>query len=241
MLWVFIDAIPAFIMVQMWTYLERSGRLSATQTAQLSVYYLLTLVISRLSTCHFEDWLMKDIRDGAISMVFVKPLNYPVFLIANELMWRASGMIYLIPVFLLMGARAEYFSILVLNPLNILVVLGVLLLAFFIRFTMSWILSLAAFWIDEASFLVHLKWGMEGFLGGQFLPLTFFPLLLQQVSKYSPFYLWYQVPIGLLTGTLQLNQIGTGVFVGCMWLVALTVFSKVLWKQAIKKYSAVGG
>lgn len=241
LVWVFIDAIPAFSMLQLWGYMERTGRMSPEQTAHLSVYYIMTLVISRLTSCHFEDWLTKDIRDGKMSVVFVRPIAYPVFLIAGELMWRLTGMLYLIPLFFVLGIKISYLNLLVFDGATYGIIALALVISFFIRFLMSWMISLAAFWIDEATFLSHFKWGLEGFLGGYWLPLMFMPAQIQTLAMYSPFYLWYYVPIQLLTGNIRWQETGIHIGVGIVWLIVCAGASWMLWKQAIKKYSAVGG
>lgn len=228
-------------MVQLWAYLEHAGRMASDQAARLSVYYLLVLIISRLTASNFEEWLIRDIKDGAVSKIFVRPIVYPVFLLAGELMWRITGILYILPIFALFGLKLEYFHVLKLEPLTLLIVFIALILAFFIRFLLSWIISLTAFWFEEASFLIHIKWGFEGFLGGLFLPITFFPSNIQNVSAMSPFYLWYQVPVGLLSGSVQIHQIVWSLLLGCGWIVVLSLFSKFMWNRAIKKYSAVGG
>lgn len=239
--WIIIDAVPAFIMVQLWGYLEHVGRMTSDQAARLSVYYLLVLIISRLTATNYEEWFIRDIKDGAISKIFVKPIKFPVFLLAGEIMWRITGILYILPVFALFGVKSEYFRVLKLEPLILLFVFAALIIAFIIRFLISWMISLAAFWLDEASFLTHLKWGFEGFLGGLFLPLTFFPATIQKISAMSPFYLWYQVPIGLISGTMQIQQSAWSLLFGCGWVIALSLLSVLMWNSAVKKYSAVGG
>jgi ABC-2 type transport system permease protein len=75
---------------------------------------------------------------------------------------------------------------------------------------------------------------------GQFVPLTLMPKLIQDIAQYLPFQLLIYFPIQLILGKLSTTQIIQGYLMGAVWLlVAVSVFTWI-WRNGVKRFSAVG-
>lgn len=240
--WLFIESTPIIIQISLWKSLYEAGRISVEMMQYMMLYYLLGLIISRTTGNHFEEWLVEHIRDGRISGDLIKPFSYQLYLLANEAVWRVSGVTYTVPMLLLLSplfySSLHTFST---TPGAFFLFCIVLLLAFIQRFFISWIISISAFWIEEAGVFTHIKWMLEGLLGGAWLPLTFFPTVFQNIAKLTPFYAWFTLPIGIILNTSTQQEIVWGISSACIWIILLFVASQVFWKKALIKYSASGG
>lgn len=66
------------------------------------------------------------------------------------------------------------------------------------------------------------------------------PQLVQDLAQYLPFQLQIYFPIQLILGRLSSEQILQGFLSGAVWIViALALFNRV-WREGVKRYSAVG-
>jgi len=66
------------------------------------------------------------------------------------------------------------------------------------------------------------------------------PKLIQDVAQYLPFQLLIYFPIQLILGKLSSAQIVQGYVTGIIWLiVAISVFNWI-WRNGVKRFSAVG-
>jgi len=239
--WFLIELLPIIPMLSLWNYLRVSGRMSETTAGELSFYYIISLIISRIFSIHYEDWIIDDIKDGTISKNLLKPFSFRVYLLANEVTWRFAGLIYLFPTVLILlpvvvGLKGFSFSI-----EGFSLALIILVMSFFQKFLVSWLIALSAFWIDQSKFLIHLKWMLEGIAGGAWLPLSFFPIWWQGIAKATPFYSWFYFPIQLILQRLDQGEIIYGFTSSIIWLVVLYLFGNWFWKRAIIRYSSVGG
>ena len=240
LVWFILELIPLLIMISFWKSLLVTQHLTADQFSQLTLYYLLTLIISRLTSVHFEDWIIDEIKDGKISTYLLKPFSYQVYLLASEATWRVSGLIYLIPSLVIFIPTLNRISFPTLNFLQIFFFILVLLLAFFQRYFLGFIIGIAAFWFDQSKSLIHLKWMCEGIFGGAWLPLYFFPLWLQNFARFTPFYSWYFFPVELILKPTSLSDFILSFFITLIWTLCLWGLSKTIWAKALSKYSAVG-
>lgn len=75
LVWFILELIPLVVMVNLSGYLQLSGRINHLQYSQLVLYYIISLFVSRLSSIHFEDNLIDDIKDGKISPSLMKPFS----------------------------------------------------------------------------------------------------------------------------------------------------------------------
>lgn len=239
--WTIIEVFPLVYMLSLWKHQEIIGKMTAQEASYLIFYYVLALLIARLTASHYEDWVIEMIKNGEISQHLLKPFRFQTFIMGNEMAWRASGMLFSIAIVVALFPvlRAAY-QTLSLSLLHIAAFLLMLIIAFLQRFFFSWLISLLAFWLDEAHAFIHFKWMLEGIFGGQWLPVAFFPLWFQQISRWTPLYSWYTLPIQTITGKLSIMQIVTGIGVSTVWVGMLFAVGQFLWHRALKKYSAVG-
>jgi ABC-2 type transport system permease protein len=239
LVWFLLELFPLLIISFFWLYSLRAGRVSSSQFSLLIFYYLANLLLDRLAAVHFDDWVADEIKDGKISIYLLKPFSYQIYLAANELTWRLSGIIFLLPSLILFIPFLSFTTPSSLSPGNIFLVLLLLPVIFLHRFFVSFLIGTSAFWFSQSKAFSHFKWMCEGIFGGSWLPLYFFPLWLQVFSAFTPFYYWHYFPVQLLLGQIS-GSLVPGFLKALIWLFILWYLGQVVWKRAILDYTAVG-
>ena len=66
------------------------------------------------------------------------------------------------------------------------------------------------------------------------------PKIVQDIAQYLPFQLLIYYPIQLILGKLTNEQIIHGYLMAGIWLVIAIVSFNWVWRNGVKRYSAVG-
>jgi ABC-2 type transport system permease protein len=123
---------------------------------------------------------------------------------------------------------------------GVLLAIPAMILGFLVGFLLSAAITSLAFWTTRVYSIHEFYYALQLLFSGQFVPLTLMPKLIQDIAQYLPFQLLIYFPIQLILGKLSTAQIMQGYVNGCIWLiVAIAVFNWV-WRNGVKRYSAVG-
>ncbi len=238
--WFILEAVPLTYMISFWINSRTRGNISESQASSLIFYQITSLFVSRFTATHYEEWVIDEIKDGNISNALIKPIPYRIYLLASEVAWKLFGLVYLLPIFICLLPFLSQ-----LKGLNLIIgqipfVVVIFSLAFAQRFLVSWLIAISAFWFEQAQSLVHLKWMLEGILGGSWLPIYFYPHWFQTIARITPFYYWYYLPINSLTHSLNSFEKIVNIAFPISWIIALFFLGNWLWHKAIRKFTAVG-
>lgn len=240
-LWAVIDSMPMAAMVFLWMGVYRfGGSLGNLSLASLITYYFFGYLLSRLMAVHFDENLVDQVRDGTIARFFIKPISFFTFTFAGELAWKILSLfISVIPIslavwWLLPGVLQPISANLIL-PLFLYIVLGLILDCLF-----SFMVVIGAFYFDQGRALSHVKWIFASLFNGSLLPLAFYPPWMRGFAYFLPFQYQFAVPTQLYQRQLSVTQAYSGLFAELLWLIGLSFLVKFMWRQAAKRFTAVG-
>jgi ABC-2 type transport system permease protein len=123
---------------------------------------------------------------------------------------------------------------------GILLAIPAMLLAFFIGYLLSATITSLAFWTTRAYSVHEFYFALILLFSGQFVPLTLMPQVIQNIAQYLPFQLLIYYPIQLILGKLSTEQIVQGYVMAFIWLGISTLLFNWVWRNGVKRYSAVG-
>ena len=103
------------------------------------------------------------------------------------------------------------------------------------------LLGMITFWTTRVSAIFELYFGLELILSGRLVPMTLMPQWVQNLSNYLPFKWTFFFPIDALVGSMSTQELWTGVGMQVFWIVIGASFLNLVWRAAIKQFSAVGG
>jgi ABC-2 type transport system permease protein len=117
-----------------------------------------------------------------------------------------------------------------------------LLLAFLISFSIDYFIGLLGFYSESVWGFSTTKEIIVTVFSGALIPLQFFPEAIQRVLFWLPFQAIYHTPLMMITRPDQ----GWDVFLPMMfvqvfWAIALFIFARMFYHQAIKVLRIAGG
>ena len=237
-IWMLITVIPVFVMTSVWT--TNQYQVAGLNISQLITYYLIVVFLSWVTDFWFDEHMGEEIRTGGFSRFLLRPLTFPFAFIFQNLGRKMFSIpIFLIPTALVISLLFKDHFIFP-NRTSFLIFVAAALVSFGIRFTMSVFAASGAFWWEQSSALIHLKWVLEVLAGGYMLPISLYPDWLQFIPRSLPFQFIYYVPVSVWNGTISPSAAASMLLTGFIWFIILLIASSWLWNKGVKQYSAVG-
>jgi ABC-2 type transport system permease protein len=239
-IWLVWTILEPVIYLVVWSTVARStgGQIGGYTPTDFAAYYLLAMWVTQLTF----TWLMWEfefrIRHGQFSPKLLRPIHPIHADIAENVTYKLLTAFVLVPVTALLVYLFEPTAATTLA--DVLLFLPALLLAFVLRFVSGWTLALAAFWTTRVGAINHLYFTVQIFLSGQMVPLTVFPDWMQAATWLLPFRWMVAFPVELGLGRLDSRQVAVGFAMQLAWTAVSLLGMKVLWRSAIRRYTAVG-
>jgi len=230
---------PVIYLVVWSTIADQSGgTVGGLSAGEFAAYYIVWTLVRTMNIVFTPYGWESRIREGELSGQLLRPLH-PIH---YDLAWFAGGKIpwvlfYLPIAVVLTLVFNPTFDV---RPLEV-VVFGVAVWgAYLIRTFNQTALGLICFWTTRVGALFQLYIALELLLSGRLVPLTLFPEWVQTVAWFLPFRWTFYFPIQTLVGDLTNAELLGGLAMQVFWtVVGIGVFSLV-WRHAIKRYTAVG-
>jgi ABC-2 type transport system permease protein len=115
-----------------------------------------------------------------------------------------------------------------------------MILGFLVGFLLSAAITSLAFWTTRVFSIYEFYYALILLFSGQFVPLPLMPKIIQEIAQYLPFQLLLYFPIQLIRGELARVQIVQGFVLGSVWLIISILLFNMVWRNGIRRYSAVG-
>lgn len=197
-------------------------------------YFVISFFIQSL----LPRWIAMEIgwgvKRGEIINVFLRPVGFRTYF-----MLYAFGDV----IFTLMFMGLPIMVIACLSTqlvpcANVLLFAITLILSYFIAFNLFYLIGLISF-ITTNIWGIFLTFDLVNlFLSGALLPLRFMPEWLVSIIKLLPFRYIVDFPISIwLTGKVGVDE----VLIQILWVVILSVLTKVIYRRAIAKLDIFGG
>ncbi|MGE5222945.1 MAG: ABC transporter permease [Omnitrophica WOR_2 bacterium] len=205
-----------------------------------TTYYLALLIVDKLTSDITIHILAYKIQDGTLSAELLRPVH-PI--LTNTLMYnlafKALTFIVLLPIwgFLYLLFRPDFSSVV---PGHLLLALPAIVAGFAINFLMGSIITCVGFWTTRVYALSEFVFAFAQLFGGVFVPLTLLPAFAQQIAQFLPFQLFLYFPIELILGRLNSNQILRNFTLQAVYLVIALLAFEWIWREGLKRFSAVG-
>jgi ABC-2 type transport system permease protein len=182
-----------------------------------------------------------DIKDGLLNRYLVRPMSYlwyqVMYRMAHKLVFWYVAIFTFPPIFFLMR---HYFSH---SPSfwEWAAFVVSLFVAFWIGMLFCFLVGTLAFWFQEISTFLFVIMTIEFFLSGHLIPLNMLPAAFQPLFLFSPFGYEGYWPCMILLGKVPTNQLAQLLGIGFLWIGVFYGLCRWMWKQGLKRYSAVGG
>ena len=223
-----------------WTTIadQQGGSVQGITTGEFAAYYIVWTLVRNMNivfTPYGWEW---RIREGELSAALLRPLHPIHDDIAGFAGWKVVTIILWLPIAAVLwiafdpsidirAAEIAAFSVAIWG-------------AYLIRTMFLTSLGMVTFWTTRVSALFELAVGLELLLSGRLVPLPLMPAWAEDVANVLPFKWSFYFPIQTLVGDLSNRELLEGLGIQLLWIVVLTGLFLVVWRFAIRRYSAVG-
>ena len=230
----------AFVEIILWHAIFRGSGMSQIAGFGLGSYISYVIwagFFSRISAnWMYEFRMIEEVNLGRINSVLLRPISFYEYYLSQFL-----------------GYKAVIVAVSLVIPISVVSVMGYpffierlpmvifMLLAYLVfTYTMSFVVVCSAFFFNRVQSLTVTKNMTLWILGGELFPLDLVPQPYQQYLLNLPFSSGVFVPVGYLTGRLQMSDMIHGFMTIFIGIFVCGLISVILWRKAIQEYSGTG-
>lgn len=218
---------------------QQGGMVGGYTPGTFAAYYIVWTLVRQMNiafTPYGWEW---RIREGRLSTTLLRPIHPLHEDVAFFAGWKVVMIILWIPLAFALSLifKPE------LNPslLEGAVFFVAIWMAYLIRTITLSLLGMVTFWTTRVSALFELYFAAELILSGRLVPLSLMPAWVQELAWFFPFRWAFGYPIEVLVGQLSMNELFIGLGMQLAWIVFGWIVVNLIWKVAIRRFSAVGG
>jgi ABC-2 type transport system permease protein len=199
-----------------------------------TVALLMSLVLEIDGTRAIRD----KVREGTIATDLLKPIFVPLYFFSDGVGQTAFGALLILPA---LALSLFLVHIDVPGPATLLAFALSFALGYAVNFFLNFLMNTVAFWTLE-TFAVQLmvRWASD-LLGGQILPLDFFPGVLGKIVENLPFAAIYSTPLRIYIGELPPAAWPAALASQLGWLGLFALAGTIVWRAAERRVVAQGG
>jgi len=207
---------------------------------QMLIYSVMSIVLGCIFTVTIDSIMRSRVRMGSVAVDFIKPVNVFLMYFSEDVGNMITEIIQsAIPVLIFSSI-----FVVIPNPTSIL---------HFILFLMSTLLSFSILWLISAIFgllyfrfidlgpLSNIKNYLILLLSGSFVPIWFFPKIMQDILIYLPFIYTYQLPLSIYIGRSDVFDALKGMIIQFIWVLIFLLFFIRMKKRIEKNIFVQGG
>jgi ABC-2 type transport system permease protein len=229
------------IYLVVWTTIadQNGGSVNGLTPGYFAAYYIVWTLVRNMNLVFGAPFWEHRIREGDLNKDLLRPvlpLHYDIAYFAG---WKVVTIVLWIP--LAFGLSLVFDPTLNPNPQQIVTFALAIWGAYLLRTMFQESLGMLCFWTTRGAAIFDLWMMVELLLSGRLVPMTLMPGWVQEIARFLPFQWAFYFPIQSLVGDLSTEELVRGLAVQLLWiLVGLGIF-RIVWRHAIRRYSAVGG
>ena len=179
------------------------------------------------------------IREGRLAGDLLKPMYILHYDLAYFAGWKFVVVVMWLPI--AFGLSAVFHPTLDPSALEIVVFICAIWGAYLLRSMFQGTIGMLNFWTTRGAAVFDLYMATEMLLSGRLVPLQLMPGWVQTLANFLPFKWTFGFPIEALVGNLSNDELISGLGAQLFWIVVGSVLVRVVWRFAIRRYSAVAG
>lgn len=191
----------------------------------------------------YDIWT--DIKEGTIANTLTKPVSYRLRHLFTYLGVLIFDFVVIIVPFLSI-VYGIFFGLGLLQldlmtfALNVLFFIVFSICAGLINNAVSYFVGMLVFYTDHLFGLNMARNALQGFLGGQMVPLAYMGALGVAFS-YTPFAFMNSVPVLTLMGKMDITNILIYLTIAVLWVILIELVNHFIFSHALKKITVQGG
>ena len=231
--------VPFSVSVLLWVAVAKHSEF--IKVKEVVSYYFVILIVKNITTTNSIIRFSDDIRLGELNKYLLKPYNYCFYNLMADLPERIVFIVMnFIPLILIYTFLHNYIN-LDLSLIKIFFFIIFLILGYLINFFIDFLIGLYSFYFSKVSSLYTSIKVLRNLSAGNIFPLLMLPAKIFLTLQFLPFMYTSYIPTMLLLERTSFDLILKNLFISIIWLITLCLFSSMIWKRGMKRYSAYGG
>jgi ABC-2 type transport system permease protein len=231
--------IRLYLMKMVWTALySQNAAPAGVPLHAILTYTVIALLMSLILELDPTRLIRDRLREGSIATDLMKPINLPLYFFSDGFGQMLLHALLIIPALLL---ALFIVHIDVPAPPVLLAFAASFVLGYIVNFLLNFIMNAVAFWTMETFALQLIVRWISDLLGGQIVPLIFFPGALQKIVLALPFAAVYSTPLLIYVGTIPPSGYVAAFALQIAWGVVFGLCSMLVWRGGIKRVVVQGG
>jgi ABC-2 type transport system permease protein len=233
--------VSPIIYLAVWTSIANiKGNVNGFTANDFITYYMVLLIADQITSNIIIHTFAYKIQDGTLSGELIRPIH-PMLTnaLVNNIAFKILTIMGMTPIWIILYFlfKPDFSGV---KSQGVLLAIPAMILGFLIGFLLSATITSLAFWTTRVYSIHEFYYALILLFSGQFVPLPLMPKVIQDIAQYLPFQLFMYYPIQLILGKLSSAQIMQGYAMAAIWLVvSITLFNWV-WRNGVKRFSAVG-
>jgi ABC-2 type transport system permease protein len=232
-------AVRVYLLRVVWVALyARNAAPHDMQLHTIITYSTVALLMGLILDIDQTRLLHDKLHDGSIVVDMMKPISVPFYLFADgtgEVMFHAALIVPSLALALLI-VHIDVPPAPVLGAFAVSFFLG-----YFVGFCLNFMLNCIAFWTLEISAVQLIMTWVTDLLGGQIVPLLFFPEAVQQAIFALPFAAMFSTPLLIYIGAIPPERYVEVMGLQALWIVVLGGIATVMWRAGTRRVVVQGG
>jgi ABC-2 type transport system permease protein len=217
---------------------QQGGEVGGFTPGQFAAYYIVWTLVRNMNiifTPYGWEW---RIRQGELSGMLLRPVHPIHWDLGYFAGWKFVVIVMWLPIAAVLSLLFQ--PELSFRPIDVVVFSIAIWGAYLIRSVNYWILGMLAFWTTRVGPLFEIVFTAELLLSGRLVPLSLMPEWAQQLADVLPFKWTFGFPIESLVGRLSESELLGGLAMQALWIAIGSIGVALVWRVAVRRYSAVG-
>jgi ABC-2 type transport system permease protein len=200
-------------------------------------YAAISSIISSYTWMNTEFDVQNEVKSGSIAAILIKPISYPIYRFAVDTGGTTTWLLLTkLPII------AFAFAVLgISGPASPLFFLSAFL-GFLVNYLMVFLTALWCFWtVGDVWGIKFARQMISNVVSGALVPLTFFPVALQNVFNLLPFQAVFYAPLSIYIGTVTGYAALATMAVQLAWIGVLFAVTYMAWHFTMRRVVVQGG
>lgn len=218
---------------------QQGGSVGGYTPGTFAAYYIVWTLVRNMNIVFTPFGWEERIREGQLSGQLVRPIHPIHYDLGFFAGWKVVVIVLWIPLAAVLSLifQPELGPTVGQVAAFLIAIWG----AYLIRSLLLWMLGMVTFWTTRVSALFEAFFAAELLLSGRLLPVSLMPQWVQTLAGYLPFESTFGFPITALVGPISDGDLVRGLAKQLVWIVLGTIGVRVMWRRAVRAYTAVNG
>lgn len=228
-----------YLMTSVWTALyRRNAAPGGVALHDVITYTVVALLMSLILEVDGTRLIRDKVREGSIATDLMKPISLPFYFFSDGFGQTLLHGLLIVPA---LALAALFVHVDVPSAAVLAVFAASFVLGYGVNFLLNFLMNAIAFWtLETFAIQLSVRWASD-LLGGQIVPLIFFPPAFAQVVLALPFAAVYSTPLLIYVGRIPPAAFAGALALQALWLVAFAALAAVMWRAAERRVVIQGG